>query len=96
MAGGKVEHAFLGVSVETVTTPVFGARIQSVQAGSAAAKAGLKAGDVIATVDGKAVTTSEALQAAISSHKPDQKITLGIVRSGSRTTVTATLGTRSS
>jgi putative serine protease PepD len=96
MAGGKVEHAFLGVSVETVTTPVFGARIQSVQAGSAAAKAGLKAGDVIATVDGKNVTTSDALQAAISSHKPGQKITLGIVRSGSRTTVTATLGNRSS
>jgi putative serine protease PepD len=96
IAGGKVEHAFLGVSVETVTTPVFGARIQSVQAGSAAAKAGLKAGDVIATVDGKAVTTSDALQSAISSHKPGQKITLGIVRGGSRSTVTATLGTRSS
>jgi putative serine protease PepD len=96
ISSGKVEHAFLGVQVESVTTPIFGARIRSVEAGSAAAKAGLRAGDVIGTVDGKSVTTSEALQSAIASHKPGDKITLGISRGGNRTTVTATLGSRSS
>ena len=94
ISSGKVEHAFLGVQVQTVATPVFGASIQSVEAGSAAAKAGLHAGDMIATVDGKAVTTSEALQSAISSHKPGEKITLGIVRGGSRRTLTVTLAAR--
>jgi putative serine protease PepD len=96
IASGKVEHAFLGVSVESVTDPVFGARIQSVQAGSAAAKAGLKVGDVIATVDGNAVTDGDGLQSAIASHKPGEKITLGISRGGNRLTVTATLGSRPS
>jgi putative serine protease PepD len=96
ISSGKVTHAFLGVQVGTVTDPVFGARIQSVQADSAAAKAGLRAGDVIATVDGKAVTASEALQSAIASHKPGDQIKLGIVRGANRSTVTATLGSRPS
>src|SRR5438552_1452152 len=44
LASGKVEHAFLGVAVETAPK---GARITRLVSGAPAAKAGLRAGDVI-------------------------------------------------
>jgi putative serine protease PepD len=91
--GGTVQHAFLGVSPQTV--PGTGVKVVTVESGSAAAKAGLQAGDVIVSVDGQPTTTAEALRAAIDAHQPGQKITLTIQRSGSTKSVTVTLGNRS-
>ena len=93
ISSGKVEHAFLGVQPQTVAGT--GVRITSVQSGSAAARAGLKAGDVITAVDGTATTTSSALRAAIDAHKPGDKVTLTIRRDGAAKTIDATLGSRS-
>src|SRR5206468_7535976 len=47
---GKVEHAYLGVQLEAASN---GARVTDVVAGKAAAKAGLKVGDVIVGFGGK-------------------------------------------
>jgi putative serine protease PepD len=69
-----------------------GALIISVEQGSAAASAGLQAGDVIAAVDGTHLDGSAALGSAVQDHKPGDKLQLTIVRNGRSLTVTATLG----
>jgi putative serine protease PepD len=89
---GKAQHALLGVSVQTAASG--GVTVGQVSAGSAAASAGLKAGDVITAVDGTNVPTAEKLRAIIAGHKPGDSITLTVKRSGSTQTVTATLGSK--
>jgi putative serine protease PepD len=89
---GKVEHPLLGVEVQTQPD---GVEIAKVQAGTGAASAGLKAGDVITAVDGKTVKTAQGLRAAIAAHAPGDKLSLTILRNAATTTVTVTLGSRS-
>ena len=50
VASGKVQHALLGVQVKTASNGN-GVAVATVQTGSAAADAGLKAGDVITAVE---------------------------------------------
>jgi S1-C subfamily serine protease len=71
-----------------------GALIQEVTPGSPAAKAGIRPGDVVVSIDGKAVENYSEMVAAIRDHQPGQKITLGVVRGGNETTITATLTER--
>lgn len=63
-----------------------GAGVESVSPGSLAAKAGLKSGDVIVSVDGKSVncpnTTLSAIKAAVANAKPKSKIALTVDREG--------------
>jgi putative serine protease PepD len=93
IATGKAVHPLLGVDPGTATN---GVKIVSVQSGSGAAKAGLKAGDVITEFDGKAVNSVPLLRAVISSKKPGDSVTVTYQRSGSNHTVKVTLGTRPS
>lgn len=93
IATGKAQHALLGVSVSTASTG--GVTVGRVSAGSGAASAGLKAGDVITAVDGTTVATAEKLRAIIAGHKPGDSVTLTIQRGGSSKTLTATLGSKS-
>ncbi|MEO9238391.1 MAG: PDZ domain-containing protein, partial [Jatrophihabitantaceae bacterium] len=61
--------------------------------GSAAAKAGLTAGDTITSVDGKSIASAAALSSATKSHKPGDQVKLGYTDStGKSHTVTVTLG----
>ena len=95
ISSGKVQHALLGVEVETAAGGN-GVAVASVQSGSAAADAGVKTGDVITAVDGTNVTTAEQLRAIIDSHQPGDKLSLTVLRAGgSSKTLSATLGTRS-
>jgi putative serine protease PepD len=95
IASGKVEHAFLGVSPQTVAGT--GVRVTAVNPASAAAKSGLKVGDVITAVNGKATLTSAGLRAAVDLRAPGDKVKLTVRNSsGSTRTVTVTLGTRPS
>jgi putative serine protease PepD len=96
ISSGSVRHAFLGVSLASQSSIARGAQVASVVSGSAAAKSGLKAGDVILAVGGTTVSGPAQLQAAIAAHKPGEKVTLRISHSGKVRTVTATLGVRSS
>jgi putative serine protease PepD len=89
---GKAQHALLGVSVKTAASG--GVTVSAVSAGSGAASAGLKAGDVIIAVNGTKVTTAEKLRAIIAGDKPGDKITLTITRNGSSQTLAATLGSK--
>src|ERR1700685_713760 len=59
-----------------------GINIQEVIAGSPAEKAGLKTGDVVLKLDGKEVGDLTDFIKDVTSHKPDDKITLTIQREG--------------
>jgi serine protease Do len=61
---------------------------------SPAAKAGLKAGDVINKVDGKDVRNAEAFVDALAGRKPGDKVALQITREGKDHEISATLTER--
>jgi putative serine protease PepD len=92
---GSATHAVLGVSARTDGTGEIGdgAVIVQVQPNGAAAKAGLRAGDVVTAVDNRTVTTSTELTAAVRSHAPGQSVTLTVRRGNDTKTVKVTLGT---
>jgi PDZ domain len=86
--------AFLGVAVTTASNGQ-GVAVQSVQAGSPAADAGLKAGDVITAVDGTSVNSAAALGSAVRSHQPGDSVKITYTRGGNSTDVQVRLGNRS-
>ena len=88
----------LGIGVVTVdqTTadqygwPV-GAYIRQVDAGSAADKAGLKVSDIITSIDGEAITTTEDVIAIKNSHAVGDSLTITIYRNGGTLDITIVL-----
>ena len=102
---GKLTRAFLGVSHIGVTSEVAkeydlpvtsGAYItneggSAVTEGSPAAKAGLKAGDIITMIDGKKIDANHPLLSAISLHQPGDKVKVTYLRDGKEATVTVAL-----
>jgi len=94
LSGGSVEHAYLGVSIGDAADR--GASVQQVQSGTPAAKAGLRAGDVITAIDGDSVADAASLTAAVGGHSPGDHVTLTYTRNGSSHTLSVTLGTRPS
>jgi putative serine protease PepD len=95
IAGGKVQHAYLGIRVGDSSSSG-GAQVTSVVSGSPADRAGLKAGDVITAIDGNSVTSADDLTAQVGSHKPSDSITVTVTRDGASKKVTVTLGVRPS
>src|SRR3954454_4566429 len=118
IASGKAEHTYLGILGSEVTPTLaqalnlgvdHGVLIGKVEAGSPAAKAGLKAGttqatiqgqtmtlggDIITSIDGKDIHTFDDLSGGISAKKPGDTVQLGIYRDGKQSTVTVTLAAR--
>jgi S1-C subfamily serine protease len=68
-----------------------GAYVQRVTDGTAAARAGIEAGDVVVAVDGEDIPSAAALGGAIRQHKPGDEVEIEIDRQGERITVRATL-----
>jgi putative serine protease PepD len=92
ISSGKAQHALLGI---TPANAVGGAKVTTVEAGTAAKDAGLQVGDVITKVDGVAVVNAAKLRAIIGAREPGDQVTLTITRNGDTKTVHVTLGTRS-
>ena len=96
IASGKATHALLGVETQTATSndqqTAIGATIASVTPGSAADKAGIKAGDVVTKVNDRVIGQSEDLAATIRSYAPGTKVTLTIKNGNDTRTVNVTLG----
>jgi putative serine protease PepD len=59
--------------------------------GSPADEAGLKQGDVITSLDGRAVTSADQLAVMVQADKPDQTIRIGLYRGQEHLTLTSTL-----
>ena len=73
-----------------------GAQVSEVTAGGPAEAAGIKSGDIIVDVNGRAVSDSTELIVAIRTYAPGETITLGIKDGDSVRTVEVTLGSDSS
>jgi putative serine protease PepD len=73
---GKATQTILGVSVKD--NPQGGALVVNVTADGPAAKAGLKANDVVTQLDTRKIDTSDALVAAVRAHNPGDTVKLVI------------------
>ena len=94
-SGETATHARLGVSIQDATNSeglVDGAEVREVTAGSAAAEAGLKVGDVITTIGGQPVTGADSLVALVRTYRPDDKVSLDVNRNGNTENFTVKLG----
>jgi serine protease Do len=98
---GKVTRAYLGIVPQDVTPAiakafgekdVSGALVGDVSADSPAQKAGLEKGDIILSVNGKAVGNSNDLRMTISMMAPDSSVQLKVLRSGGERDFTVKLG----
>jgi S1-C subfamily serine protease len=117
---GKVEHAAIGILAQDLTADLAktfrlpvksGVLVETVQAGSGAAKAGIKAGtedvtvagesyklggDIVVAADGLPVRNLAGLRDIVSAKKPGDTITLTIYRGDQKLTVDLKLGRRPS
>jgi S1-C subfamily serine protease len=113
---GRVNRAFMGISALPLTTEIAqefnlatgkGLLLQSVRAGSGAAKAGLKAGttqvtvagetyvlggDIVVAVDRTPVDSLQRLRDLLAAKKPGDTIQVEFYRGEEKKTVTVTLG----
>jgi putative serine protease PepD len=89
IAGGKVQHAYVGVRIENVEG---GAKVTQIVAGAPADKAGLKKGDVITSFDGKTIGSADDLTAAVFQAKPGEKVSVTVARNGNTQHLSLTLG----
>jgi putative serine protease PepD len=93
---GKATHAVIGVQVNASSNgqsanATLGATLSSVQGGTPAAKAGLRAGDVITAVGQQRIEDADGLIAAVRSHAPNDKVKITYTRAGKTNTVEVTL-----
>ena len=101
ISGKTVEHAYIGLSMQTVNSRIAkrnnlsvnqGAYVSSVASGGPADKAGIKVGDVITAVNGEEVSSADGMILAVRSHSIGDTITLTVVRDGQSQDIAVTLG----
>jgi len=99
---GKVTNsgrASLGIVAQTVADASgqpAGAGVVSVKPGGAAAKAGIRSGDIIIGLAGKKIPSADVLQAVLASRKPGDLVEVRLDRNDSETAVLVTLGSLTS
>jgi putative serine protease PepD len=90
LSTGNVKHAYLGISLSDSG----GATVGDVKAGTPAAKAGLRAGDVITSFDGKKIVTASQLRGLLGLKQPGDTVAVGFTRNGASHTASVTLASR--
>ena len=99
IATGRVTHAFFGL--QTVPIPPAAAAeaglpeglyVQAVTPGGPAAQAGLRADDVITSINDEPATSNIQLQELTLTKKPGDTVSVGYSRAGQTATTTVTLG----
>jgi putative serine protease PepD len=93
ISSGNVQHAYLGVGIATAAK---GVRLTEVRAGTPAAQAGLKAGDVVTAINGTKVTQAAQLGSAIDARQPSDTVSITYMRGGKTATVKVALAARPS
>ncbi len=98
----KVTRGSIGISFRSglsgAVNRVYGFKngvlVQQVQAGGPADKGGIKPGDIITTIDGRAIKDGDDLVSDIASRRPGSSIRLGFIRDGKPADATVTVGDR--
>ncbi|HEY6670522.1 MAG TPA: DegQ family serine endoprotease, partial [Methyloceanibacter sp.] len=100
LKGGKVQRPWLGAALQTVTPDIAeslglatpsGALVAKVHAKGPAARAGLKAGDVVVSVDDKPVQNPQAFQYRFVTKGISGAVELGVLRKGQQVKASITL-----
>ena len=103
--GGVVPRGYLGVNIQPVTNEMAesmglktagGAIVVDALPGTPAADAGLKSGDVITKLNGKAIEDAADLTLRVGSFKPGDKVDLTYLRDGAEKTAQVTLSSQKS
>lgn len=98
---GRVQRGYLGIATVDITPGLArslnlsadrGVGISGIEDGSAAAIAGLQPDDILVGVGGREVDATGGLMAALTEHRPGERVTVDIVRNGRRMSVDVTLG----
>ncbi len=89
--GETIRRAYLGVST---TAAQGGAVVREATSGGPAAEAGIRAGDRIVAIGGKAVRTPDDVAAAIQDRRPGDRVAVEIERNGTRETLQVELRAR--
>jgi serine protease Do len=98
---GRTRRGWLGVQIQSVTEEMVealgldkarGALVAKVVPGGPAEKAGIESGDVIVSLDGKPVATTNALTRAVAETPVGRTVNVEVMRKGKKRTVKATLG----
>ncbi|MGE4396027.1 MAG: Do family serine endopeptidase [Sulfurimonas sp.] len=97
---GKFTRAYLGVTIADVSEDMssfyddnYGALITGVEDNSPAAKAGLKRGDLIISVNGKKIESASELKNTIGSYAPNRVVNIKFLREKRIDVVNVTLAT---
>ncbi|GBH30154.1 serine protease Do [Sphingobium xenophagum] len=103
--GQSVKRGYLGVQISPLGEDLAdslglaknrGEFVQGVEPGKGADKAGIKAGDVIVSVNGQEVNPDQNLSSIVASQPIGSKVPIVLMRNGQRQTVTAVVGERPS
>ena len=103
--GVEIERGYLGVQIQPVTEDVAaslglernrGEFVQSVQPGQPAERAGLQPGDIVLSVNNRAVTPETTLSYLVANIAPGTTIPLVVYRDGERRNINITVGKRPS
>ena len=103
MRGQAIERGYLGVGIQPIDENIGaalglpkdrGELISRIEPGEAAAKAGIRQGDVVVAVNGKEVTPEQTLSYLVANTAPGTRIPVELLRDGKRQTVTVTVGKR--
>jgi len=99
---GEVRRGQIGVGIQDITPDLreafdlengqFGVLVTSVLDDSPAARAGLRSGDIIIEVDGRATTSTAQLRSLIGVRKIGDKVRLTLLRGGDRKTLSVEVG----
>ena len=101
IAHGKVDHGFLGISMNDVTPDnaqffnlpdASGAIVAQVSPNSPASRGGIHQGDVITQLNGAKILNGSQLQVAVSQLRPGSKLGLQVMRDGKPLNVSLTVG----
>jgi serine protease Do len=101
--GEKPERGYLGVSLQPVDEDIAaslglpkdrGEIVRTVQAGTPAAKAGIKQGDVIVAVNGKDVTPDDTVSYLVANLPVGSRVPVTVLRAGKQVTVPVTVEQR--
>jgi serine protease Do len=103
MKTGRVRRGYLGVGIQPVSDdiaaslglqPNRGEIVARVEPGYAAAKAGIRQGDVIVAIDGQEVTPDNTLSYVVANAPIGSRVAIDLIRNGKRERVTAVVGER--
>ncbi|EIZ77466.1 peptidase S1C, Do [Novosphingobium sp. Rr 2-17] len=103
--GETIQRGYLGVRIRPLNEDLAdslgiehnkGEFIESAEPDGPAAKAGIKAGDVVVKIDGKEVTKDQSLSYLVANVVPGTRIPIEVIRSGRRVSLTATVTNRPS